>query len=240
MFECRSDGNRIRLRTPFLYPDGDLIDVFVYPSGSGWVLSDMGEAVRYLSMSNVDLRTSPKRQAQLHEAVGSLGATLFDGSIQTQVRDLTELPDAVLRLGQAITRACDLVFTLRARSYAEFREEVRGFLTQHQLDFEEEYQVQGGSGETYRVDFGVRTGSEVRLLRLVTTTSPGSANQVIDGVVREWVDIAMRVTDPSQRISLFDDRLPIWREPWINLAGTFSIVTYWTQPEGVYRALRAA
>ena len=35
----------VRVRTPFMYPDGDIVDVFVEERGAEYVVTDYGEAL---------------------------------------------------------------------------------------------------------------------------------------------------------------------------------------------------
>ncbi len=46
LFECSmTPGGAIRVRTPFVMSDGDLIDVFVEKRDDGYLLTDYGEAL---------------------------------------------------------------------------------------------------------------------------------------------------------------------------------------------------
>jgi hypothetical protein len=45
-YECRIHGPLVLIRTPFTFPDNDLIDVYYMPSSSALV--DLGETLRWL------------------------------------------------------------------------------------------------------------------------------------------------------------------------------------------------
>lgn len=55
LFRCVEVGDCIRIRTPFMYPDGDYIDIFWEPNNGGETitLSDLGETVRWLKMQTI-------------------------------------------------------------------------------------------------------------------------------------------------------------------------------------------
>ena len=48
-FRCSSyDDRTLKVITPFAFPNGDLLDVYVIEQSSGLVATDYGEALRYL------------------------------------------------------------------------------------------------------------------------------------------------------------------------------------------------
>lgn len=51
LFECSAtERGAVRVRTPFLYPDGGVIDVFVGQRDAGFTVTDFGEALGWLRM----------------------------------------------------------------------------------------------------------------------------------------------------------------------------------------------
>ena len=43
LFECLPAGERVQIRTPFIFPDGDLIDLYWRDTPRGEVISDLGD-----------------------------------------------------------------------------------------------------------------------------------------------------------------------------------------------------
>jgi hypothetical protein len=50
LFTCTPMSEYIRIETPFLYPDGDIIDVFSQERDDHRLLTDLGETQRWLKM----------------------------------------------------------------------------------------------------------------------------------------------------------------------------------------------
>ena len=50
----------VRVRTPLLYPDGGVVDVFVLERGSGYTITDFGDALGWLGMQSISRRLSLK------------------------------------------------------------------------------------------------------------------------------------------------------------------------------------
>jgi len=62
MFDCSVNGDYVRVRTPFLYPDGDFIDLFLKSANQGvTTVSDLGETVRWLNSNTLSAKRSPKQ-----------------------------------------------------------------------------------------------------------------------------------------------------------------------------------
>jgi len=53
LFSCSPVNQYIRIQTPFLYPDGDVIDIFDRAEGDAVTLTDLGETLRWLRMQTV-------------------------------------------------------------------------------------------------------------------------------------------------------------------------------------------
>jgi hypothetical protein len=79
LFECAPHGEYIRIRTPYLYPDGDMIDIFCKPQGEVTLVTDLGETSRWLRMQTVSPRRSPKQKALIDDACLTHGVEFYRG-----------------------------------------------------------------------------------------------------------------------------------------------------------------
>src|ERR1700752_2106914 len=62
-FKCIANENRLRVVTPYVYPDNDLIEVFIEDLPNGRVrVTDLGETFRHLHSQGFDIAASPKRK----------------------------------------------------------------------------------------------------------------------------------------------------------------------------------
>ena len=78
-FECRRQGRYVRVRTPLLYPDGGVVDVFVRERDGHIAVTDLGEALGWLRQQTLDGKRSPKQQRLLQDVCLTLGVELFRG-----------------------------------------------------------------------------------------------------------------------------------------------------------------
>ncbi len=71
-FSCSEFKEFIMVKTPYLYPDGDVIDIFVKYKDSGFILTDLGETIRWLLTNSISDSLSEKKlgwQNKLDEVI---------------------------------------------------------------------------------------------------------------------------------------------------------------------------
>ena len=81
LFVCSEHGEYQRIRTPYLYPDGDNIDLFCKMTGETVTVTDLGETTRWLRMQSVSPRRSPKQQAILEDICQNHGVEFYRGMV---------------------------------------------------------------------------------------------------------------------------------------------------------------
>ena len=96
LLEC-ADAPRqgVRVRTPPLYPDGGVVDVFVVARRARYTVTDFGEALGWLRM-----RPASGRRRAVGEVCASLGVALVRGQLVLRLEG-APTAHAVLRLAQA-------------------------------------------------------------------------------------------------------------------------------------------
>lgn len=62
-FAVTEQEGRFRVRTPYLYPDGEVIDIFCKPAANGddLIVTDFAETTNWLSMHSLSQRRSHKQ-----------------------------------------------------------------------------------------------------------------------------------------------------------------------------------
>lgn len=108
LFTCSEQGEYHRIRTPYLYPDGDHIDVFCKVDGDMVVVTDLAETTGWLRMQSVSLRLSPKQRRQIENACSTHAVEFHRGVLQARCRPGDDLAEVVSRVAQAALRVSDL------------------------------------------------------------------------------------------------------------------------------------
>lgn len=126
LFSCTEQGAYQRIRTPYLYPDGDNIDLFCRAQDEGGVITvtDLAETTRWLRMQSVSPRRSPKQRQLIEDACLTHGVEFYRGMLQARCRPGDSLATVVTRVAQAALRVSDLWFTFRTRAVESVTDEV--------------------------------------------------------------------------------------------------------------------
>jgi hypothetical protein len=242
LFVCSHQGEYDRIRTPYLYPDGDNIDLFTRPAGDVLVISDLGETTRWLRMQTLAPKRSPKQRALIEDVCQTHGVEFYKGMLLARCRSTDDFAMVAMRVAQAAVRVSDLWFTFRTRAVESVTDEVADFLTERQFAFDRGERLVGRSGRTWTVDFHVRAPARSSLVNVLTTGSRSAARSVAEHVLAEWYDLSQLTVGPEALgfVSLFDDTMDVWTPEDLKLLEDISLVTRWSNPDGVVESLQHA
>lgn len=241
LFSCALVNGYTRVRTPFLYPDGDIIDLFVSEQDGLFTITDLGESLRWLRMQNTSPRRSPKQQKLIEDVTLSHGLELFRGMLVARARTSNELTSVLLRTAQGALRVADIWFTMRTRSVESVTDEVEQLLTERVIPFQRGEQLVGRSGRVWRPDFHTRLPNRSSLVQVLSTGSRAAAHSVAEHVLASWYDLNNLIVGPEalQFVSLFDDTMDVWTPEDLNLLGNLSVITRWSRPDEFVEAIAA-
>jgi hypothetical protein len=241
LFKCQEVNGRTRIRTPFLYPDGDVIDIFYHEKGGVPTLTDLGETLRWLRGQSLATRRSPKQNKLIEDVCLNHGLELYRGMLVTRFRPGETAAAAVIRAAQGALRVADLWFTSRTRSVESVTDEVELFLIEREIPFDRAEKLSGRSGRTWTVDFHTRTPRKSSLVYVLSTGSRSVARSVAEHVLAAWYDLnPLVLTTPGlQLVSLFDDTMDVWASEDFKLVEGLSIVARWSRPDEFAQLLAA-
>lgn len=234
LFDCSPVGDYTRIRTPYLYPDGDVIDLFLNPVDNGSsTLTDLGETLGWLRTQTVSERKTDRQRRLIEDVCLTHGVELYRGMLMVRVKDFDEMSEAISRLSQAALRVSDLWFTFRNQAVASINDEVEEFLIAQEIRFERGERLVGRSGRTWRVDFHTRTSERSTLVNVLSTGSRPSARRLAERTLATWHDLSnLQIGPESLRfISLFDDELDVWAPEDFGLVEDVSEVAYWSHKD---------
>jgi len=241
LFSCSESDGYVRVRTPYLYPDGDVIDLFVETHDDTLTVTDLGETLRWLRMQTITQRMSPRQRWLIEDVCLNSGVELFHGMLNVRVRADDDLAAAVTRLGQAAVRVADIWFTFRTRIGETVVDDVAEFLEQRNVPYERGEKLIGRSGRVWQVDFHTRHAARSALVNVLSTASRGAADHRIKHVITMWFDLTNVKLGPAapRFISLLDDTIDVWTENDIRLLEDASEVTFWSRPDEFFERLAA-
>ena len=133
----------VRVRTPMLYPDGDVVDVFVLERGSSYTVTDFGDALGWLGLQSVSRQRSPKQRMLIQDVCQTLRIELFQDQLVLRQVMKDVVGESVLRVAQAAVRVSDLWFTFRSQSFQNTADEVDEWLREKQIPFDRQVTKHG-------------------------------------------------------------------------------------------------
>ena len=239
LFSCVDVNGFTRIRTPFLYPDGDVIDLFVQNLNGAMTITDLGETLRWLRSQSIAPRRSPKQTKLIEDVCLNHGLEFYKGMLIARVKSDDNLAPIAMRVAQGALRVADIWFTMRTRSVESVTDEVELFLGEKEVPFQRSQPIIGRSGKTWRPDFHIRMPNRSSLVYVLSTGSRAAARGVVEHVVTSWYDLNnLRVGPESlQFISLFDDTMDVWSTEDFNLLQDLSAVARWSQPDAFLQTL---
>lgn len=107
---CASHGDYQRIRTPYLYPDDDNIDLFCKDEGDALTVTDLAETAGWLRMQSAAVRRPPEQNRLIAEICAAHGVEFHRGMLQARCRSVGELAAAVERAAQAALRVSEPCF----------------------------------------------------------------------------------------------------------------------------------
>ena len=233
LFTCSTVNEYTRIRTPFLYPDGDVIDVYMKETAGVLTITDLGESLRWLRMQSLSPRRSPKQKKLVEDVCLTHCLEFFRGMLVLRLNPGETLGKAVTRVAQGALRVTDLWFTLRTRSVESASDEVEEFLLEKPIPFDRGETLVGRSGKSWRVDFHTRMPRRSSLVCVLSTGSRGASKAMTEHVLATWYDLSNFKVGPEalQFVSLFDDTLDVWSPEDFKLVSDLSEVAHWSKPD---------
>ena len=230
----------VRVRTPLLYPDGGVVDVFVLERTDTFSVTDFGEALGWLGLQSTGRQRSPKHQFLVQDVCQTLRIELFQEQLVLREIKGEDLSEAVLRIAQAVVRVSDLWFTLRTQAFQNTADEVDEWLLEKEIPFDRAVQRQGRSTRSWTIDFETHLGARTSFIFLLSTGTRGAVRRLAEHVLAACVDLN-HVKDNQQGltfVSLFDDTEDVWRAEDFNLVNEYSDIARWSRPDEFERLLR--
>ena len=241
-FTCTEHGDYHRIRTPYLYPDGDNIDLF-YKCADGMVtVTDLAETTGWLRMQSVSQRRSSKQNQLIADLCVTHRVEFYRGMLQARCRPGDKLASVVTRVAQAALRASDLWFTFRTLAGESVTDEVADYLTDHELSFDRSKKLVGRSMLSWTVDFHVPASECSSLVYVLSTGNRSSARRVTEHVLAAWYDLNHLAAGPEALnfVSLFDDTVDVWADEDFLLVEPLSTVSRWSRPDEFAQVLSEA
>lgn len=218
----------MRLATPFQYPEGSNIDIFLNKSNTlfpDWILTDLGQTTAYLLNLHLKHWTTKKRKQLVSDICIALGVELDGGEFMIKLQEdhISELPQAIVRLSQACVRVSDLAFTQRLQAINDFHEDFEEFLESADIKYDTGASLIGQYDRKVEVDFRVYGQRLTSLVQTLSTGNSAASHGMANEVFRRWYDLRNHRTE-NQFLTVYDSSNDVFRDDDIARLGELSTV----------------
>lgn len=233
LFTCSPVNGFVRIRTPYLYPDGDGVDLYLQEKEGQKTITDLGETLRWLRLQTVTQKKTDKQEALIQDICLTCSVEQYRGMFLIRVNEQESLASAITRLSQVVVRVSDLWFTFKTRALESIIEQVAELLAEQKIPFIQGEKMRGRSGRSWYVDFHTRHSQRSSFIEVLSTGSRPAANSKVNNVLAAWYDLNyLKIGQENVAfVSLFDDTLDIWSAENIRLLEEISDIAYWSRPE---------
>jgi hypothetical protein len=189
------------ITTPFLDRHNDAIQIYVDEKNGAFVLSDDGYTISDLRSTGFEF-TTPKRKALLTSILNGFGVKYEDNELLTTATR-SDFAQKKHNLVQAILAINDLFALSEPHILSFFKEDVRNFLEQHEIQKFQDFKLTGKSGFDHKFDFALpKTRSKPeRVLEAVNLLSKDQAISLawavsdVKAVREEPLDVLVFIND---------------------------------------------
>lgn len=184
----------LRIATPFVYPNGERIDVFIEQEAdlAGELrLSDYGQTLGFLAEMGIKAWGTKRRADLIRSICESLDVSQVGDRLLIRIpaSERHRIPAAIARLAQACIRASDLLFTARMSATTAFKERFEEFLSDFDFPYEPDVELSGPYDNVIRVDFRVRGARLSSIVNMLSGSNPASVSSAATSLFQKVHDL---------------------------------------------------
>ena len=241
-FECSPALREgVRVRTPMLLPDRDLVDVFVIERNGKFVVTDYGDTLGWMGVQSVRSKPPKAQVAMIQHVCRSLGLVMDHGELMVKDVPFDRLPDAVFRVAQGVVRVADSAYAARIRTAPSTADHISALLSGIHLTFHRNVQRKGASGRIWKVDFETHTSNCTGLVYVLSTTSHAAGGRMVRNLVNAVPDIRKCESrgTPLAFAAVFNDFTNVWVDEDYLRISNYAEVVRWSKPDAREHLLHA-
>jgi len=240
LFTCQDfDKGFTRIRTPYIYPDGDVIDLFFKVCRERPLVTDLGGTKLWLLSQSIHQSLSNRQKEAYQDILLTHNVEDYQGALviwlsKTDTFAEDTFAEATIRLAQAAIAVSNLCFLYQQRIISTLDDEITELLTGNQIRFKAKERLQGSSGRKWVLNFHTFHSGHDSLIHILQTDSKNKRSYArktkANHVVSSWMDLssANTLTKSRKFISLFDDSSDCWEPEIIRQLQNLSHVAYWS------------
>lgn len=234
----------IRMATPFTYPNGSHIDLFISPhmdAAGRLEMTDLGLTLDYLADLGIRPQSTAKRKQVVRDICQGLGVDMHGGALRAFLshQDLNAIPSTMIRLGQACLRVAEMQWSQRFRTASVFQDDIEEAIEGLGLEYEANPVLKGLGDIEVTMNFLITGAHQRSAVRTLSTANQVAAHGMANEALRSFFAIRDSHHD-LQRVTIYDTTQNVFRSDDLQLLGNLSLVLgYPSQADELRVALAA-
>lgn len=195
--------NTTRLTSPFLDFNNDHIEIYISYCDKNLFLSDGGETISNLELSNFRFRENGKRDKILKELISAYSVSITDSDELTISCTYENFPQRANQLMQCMIKVSDMLMLSENTITTIFAEDVRSYFDSNDIIYTHNVNLLGKSTFYTRYEF-VLPKFRNKPERFVTTINYMKEN-IVKSTLFSWDDIRQSRDDDSVLFAVVND-----------------------------------
>lgn len=202
--ECQISKNIYRITLPYLDRNNDCTEIFIRVNDNKYILTDDGETIGELELSNFNLFSSQKRTEIFNSILQAHGVNKSEDNQLYVECSKEDLPQKKHLLSQCMIKVSDLFYTTKNTVQSLFLEDVQIFLDQKDIRYTPNVSFYGKSGLTTTYDFAVPKSKSApeRIIKVVNNIDQTQTNNILF----LWDDTRKNRSDNSMLYVFLQDK----------------------------------
>lgn len=194
--------NKARLTAPFLDINNDYIELYIIKNGNDYILTDIGETIANLELSNFKIKENSFRQTLLKSLVSSYGMSLKNDEIYIECT-INDFAIKANSLMQCMIKVSDMLLLSDNNVKTIFSEDVQSFFDENKIIYMSNISILGKSALYTKYDF-VLPKTDKKPERFIVPIN--SINEtVVKSTIFSWEDVKEKRDSGSLLYTLIND-----------------------------------
>ena len=244
LFSCSEFNNFIKISTPFLYADGDIINIFYKEVEKGYILTDFGDTLETLESSTATGSIS-RKQEKIIKQICTNNNLKFNGEMIIGKFDNNEkLANKLINISQSMVEISNLRILNRSRKIRNMIDIVEDFIKGIEIEYKKNKKYTGYTNRIWQPNFSTEYKNNHTLIHILNAEKKGETKDIIAHVNMQWQDLeSYKTSNKFKFISLIidtEEKENNWTKEDTSFLKKTSEVKKWSNKEDFKKALMTA
>lgn len=230
----------ITIETPFVFPNGDLLDLSVEQTPDGFVVSDLGETYGWLFRTSGIDNFTPARRQKVREIENGTGVNFWRGVLRYECESSSQLAMGVHLVGQAALQMAELRHSIKASPPARNQHRLDEWFEVQSLKVARRVTVPGRSQQKWKIDYKTMLDGHISYAMWIEGRDHAAALPAVYRTYTTFSDIMLSTNGVASvpRISILDDTEAAWSAAERSLLQNVSNVVSWSDQDQLLQLLQ--